>query len=92
MHFIAITAKCSLSYCALSHHCSFLQEVKVAITWQELLKVVGCRLKHVKMATMPRQQSTLLDEELGGDFLPRRGSDQNLVCNFMPYLQVSSCS
>ena len=40
----------------------------------------ACSLKHVKMATMTRQQSTLLQEEQAGDYLPRRGSDQNLVC------------
>ena len=32
------------------------------------------------MASMTRQQSTLLHEEQAGDYLPRRGSDQNLVC------------
>lgn len=31
---------------------------------------------------MPRQQSNLLNEEQAADFLPRRGSDQNLVCSF----------
>lgn len=42
----------------------------------------ACSLRHVKMATMTRQQSTLLHEEQAGAFLPRRGSDQNLVCSF----------
>lgn len=43
-----------------------------------------CRLRHVKMATMPRQQSTALDEEQplpGG--MPRRSSDQHLVRCFL---------
>jgi len=37
-----------------------------------------CRLRHVKMATMPRQQSTALEEEQPGG-MPRRSSDQHLV-------------
>lgn len=37
-----------------------------------------CRLRHVKMATIPRQQSTALDEEQPGG-MPRRSSDQHLV-------------
>ncbi|KAL3135445.1 hypothetical protein ABBQ32_007626 [Trebouxia sp. C0010 RCD-2024] len=37
------------------------------------------KLKNVRMATMPRQQSNLLSEEQAADYLPRRGSDQNLM-------------
>ena len=37
-----------------------------------------CRLRHVKMATMPRQQSSALDEEQPAG-MPRRSSDQHLV-------------
>ena len=50
----------------------------------------ACSLKHVKMATMTRQQSTLLHEEQAGDFLRRRGSDQNLVCSFHHWYHCSS--
>ncbi len=43
-----------------------------------------CRLRHVKMATMPRQQSTALDEEQPAG-MPRRSSDQHLVRCLLTY-------